>query len=268
VASSRFIRELPKATVDSLSLVDIVAGGNALSKRANRGIDPTNGKISQRSPSVFYPTFKGDGKYHRVDGIPGVDGVFIPNGPGAVQVDSAGHTFDRFDKTDNLTYGHIWAGDAFKLGNAPNALHTRLDGNTDNAPLSQNRMLLVHANGGITFDLNAIRREVGHARLAWFRAMVGNLATVADGRTVNADLWVLVDGRQRFVRGQEAGRSNADSVNVAIQENDRFLTLAFTDGGDGCGWDWTVFIDPRLELVSTASKMDGNSLRRATEQKP
>ena len=40
-------------------------------------------------------------------------------------------------------------------------------------------------------------------------------------------------------------------VDVSLRENDRFLTLAFTDGGDGCGWDWTIFGDPRLELIAT-----------------
>ena len=44
-------------------------------------------------------TVVGDGKYHRVEGLPFVDGVFIPDGrAGPVQVDSAGHTFAEFPK--------------------------------------------------------------------------------------------------------------------------------------------------------------------------
>jgi hypothetical protein len=41
---------------------------------------------------------------------------------------------------------------------------------------------------------------------------------------------------------------------VPLKEGDRFLTLAFTDGGDGCGWDSTIFGDPQLEVVVTETK--------------
>ena len=62
-------------------------------------------------------------------------------------------------------------------------------------------LLLLHANKGITFDLEAIRRANPGCRLLRFRAIAGNTETVsAKGESVCADFWVLVDGQSRFQR--------------------------------------------------------------------
>jgi hypothetical protein len=256
-----FVRKIPKQAITTLDLVDLVAGGNGFAGQRNRGIDPTTGRISDAQPGSFFPALAGDGQYHRVPDIPLVDGVFIPNGgSGPVQVDSAGHAFDGFNKTDNLTYGHIWAGGPIAMPDSPKAICTTLRGIDDYASPGHG-LLLIHANGGITFDLDAIRRATGSRRIMRFRAVAGNAATMAETKTVYADLWVLVDGKKRFVRGQEAGRVGPVLVGVPLNENDRFLTLAFTDGGDGCGWDWTILGDPRLDIVVTEKQKTTDSDR-------
>ena len=94
-----FIREIPKRTIKILDLVDVVAGGDGFSGRRNRGIDPTSGRTSDTpgEPTKDAELLVGDGKYHRVEALPFVDGVFIPDGRlGQVQVDSAGHAFAGF----------------------------------------------------------------------------------------------------------------------------------------------------------------------------
>jgi hypothetical protein len=246
---TEFIRQLPKRSVRKLDLVDVVAGGNGFGTARSRGIDPATGEISGANPGVYFPVLAGDQEYHRVEGLPFVDGVFVPNGAsGPVQVDSAGHRFDGFDKTDDLTYGHIWAGGSIAMPDSPKALNTTLRGIEDYAS-SGHGLLLIHANGGITFDLDAIRRATGGGRITRFRAVGGNAATMADIKTVYADLWILVDGKQRFVRGQDAGRVGPTFVDVSLKDKDRFLTVAFTDGGDGCGWDWTMLGDPHLDVI-------------------
>ena len=59
----------------------------------------------------------GDGKYHRVEAMPFVDGVFIPDGRiGPVQLDSAGHTFADFPRPTMRTAGYVWAGGAIPTG--------------------------------------------------------------------------------------------------------------------------------------------------------
>ena len=49
------------------------------------------------------------------------------------------------------------------------------------------------------------------------------------------------------------------NVAVPLAENDRFLTLAATDGGNGIESDSIIFGDPRLELVSAPTAVSSIS---------
>ena len=248
VKPAAFLRELPKRTVKTLDLVDVVAGGDGFSGKRNRGIDPTTGRISHAQPSS--PHLEGDYQYHRVEGIPFVDGVFIPDGrSGPVQVDSAGHTCDWFLETCNNGYGHIWAG-----ASVAHVGPSVLDG-VDYASPGRGALFL-HANKGITFDLEAIRRANTGWRALRFLATAGNTETASrEGRDgLNADFAVIVDGQARFVRRQINGISRAFKVAVAIREKDRFLTLAATDCDGVLNCDHILFGDPRIELIEMVSR--------------
>ena len=52
---------------------------------------------------------------------------------------------------------------------------------------------------------------------------------------------------------------------MPIYDKDRFLTLAATDGGDGIHFDWIIFGDPRLEMVSVNTTADATLRREAAE---
>ena len=245
-----FVREIPRQerTLETkrFDLVDVVAGGNGFSSRRGMGIDPTSGQVSDKDRQWQAPPNEyliGDGKYHRVDKRPFVDGVFIPDGSnGPVQVDSAGHTFASFPNTKNETAGFLWAG-----GTIPNSspfAATRTDlGGIDYATTGHG-LLMLHANKGITFDLQAIRRANPDWRPTRFRATAG----ITSDASV-ADFWVLVDGHIRFRRWQTNSTYGAIPISIALSENERFLTLAATDGGNGISADWTIFGDPQLELT-------------------
>jgi hypothetical protein len=157
-------------------------------------------------------------------------------------------------------FGCIWAGGPIAPpGRAP--LSTELDG-TDYAS-SGHGLLFLHANKGITFDLEAIRRANPGCKLLRFRAAAGNTETGSEkGKAVSADLWVLVDGESRFRRRGVNGSHGAYQVVIPICENDRFLTLVGTDAGNGVTYDWTMFGDPRLELATdktgTMSEAEGH----------
>jgi hypothetical protein len=248
LASSHFVREMSKRTIKVFDLVDVVAGGNGFTGRRNRGIDPTTGQIADDRP--MRRNIRGDHKYHRVKSLPFVDGVFLPDGGnGPVQVDSAGHTFDGFHKTDNNTVGPVWAGPVVSVAPDPPEVIPTDMGGVDYASAGHG-LLFMHANKGITFDLEVIRRTSPGSKLVRFRAMAGNQEDPSlHGEYVRADIWVLVDGRVRFQRREINSTQGVFQIAIPIGEHDRFLTLAATDGGNSTRADWIMFGDPRLELM-------------------
>jgi hypothetical protein len=254
---SNFVREIPKRTIKVFDLVDVVAGGDGFSGRRNHGINPTNGRLATACPIHFMDkenNIVGDWRYHAVEELPFLDGVFIPDGSkGAVQTDSAGHTFD-FPPTDNITGGHVWAGGLIpRLVDRPDlpVTRTELDG-VDYASGSHGLIFLL-SNKGVTFDLDAIRRANPGYKLGRFLAVAGNTELASAAKLITdpglADVWVLVDGQARFRRRQINAANGGFSVAFAVRENDRFLTLAATDGGDTHCGEWILFADPRIELL-------------------
>ena len=248
-----FVREIPipkMPKMKTFDLVDVVAGGNGFSGRRDAGIDPTNGRPTDAPlPAI---DVSGDGQYHRVEALPFVDSVFVPDTrAGGVQIDSAGHVFPWSTNAINRTVNHLWAGGIIPT-DPPGSIPTELDGIDYASP--GHGLLSLHANKGITFDLDAIRQANPDYRLLRFCAVAGNTETVsAKGEPALADLWVLVDGQVRYRRWQINNSHGAFSIVVPIDQNDRFLTLVATDGGNGVGYDWIMFGDPRLELVPVNS---------------
>ncbi len=246
-----FVRKMPQLSLKKLDLVDVVAGGNGFSRKRDRGIDPTTGRISDIQSGELY-VINGDYKYHRVEGIPFVDGVFIPDGSkGPVQIDSAGHVFPDCPETDNCSWVNVWAG-----GKVPQRLAVRMAKDLEGIDYfsPEHGALLMHANKGLTFDLDAIRRDNPGHRVLRFRAVTGNMEPESEKNdNVSADIWVLVDGQVRFKRRDISHFLGAMPVEIAIGNKDRFLTLAATDGGNTVRCDQIIFGDPRLELLGPAA---------------
>ena len=258
--SAGFVRAIPKpkmSKIKTLDLVDVVAGGDGFSGRRNAGINPTNGRVTDIPPLFDEFFLSGDKTYHRTTELRLVDGVFIPaSGKEPTEVDSAGHTFAGWENiTGNQTYGYIWAGG--KVPAAPGVtLGTQL-GEIDYATPGRG-LIFLHANSGITFDLDAIRRANPGQRLMQFRAMTGNAETYSTTSdmvsirhdTAMADVLVLIDGHLRFRRREINGCSGVLPVEIPLADTDRFLTLIGADSGNGLNWDWIVFGDPQLEMKS------------------
>jgi hypothetical protein len=102
-----FVREFPRPAVNVLNLADMMLGNDA-TRQHGVGINAANGQITDGLDQEY---LVGDGKYHRVAGVPCVDGVFIPDGRrDPVQIDSARGTFSGFTPTENRTAGGIWVG--------------------------------------------------------------------------------------------------------------------------------------------------------------
>lgn len=254
----KFVRRLiepPKL----LDLLDIVAGGNGTGNRRERGIDPVTGM----EDPLYVPKYRGgDRQYWRVSWHKLIDGVFIPDGrAGAIQLDSAGHTFDGFPPTCGEAWGSIWARAAEvkqdKLKLAKNTIYwIYAMGSGEQFMPDRRGLLCFHANAGITFNLEAMRKMHPDVRPARFRATAG----LVDGRFRKpsalgmADVWVFVDGRLKLKHMQLRPRDGTINVDVELGPHDRFLAIALTDGDANRSFDWVVIGDPVLLMTPTESE--------------
>ncbi len=246
----RRIYEPPKL----LDLLDIVAGGRGTGNRRERGINPTNGT---EDPSFVARDRGGDCQYRPVDWHKFIDGVFMPDGrAGPVRLDSAGHAFDGFPHTSAATWGSIWArAEEVKPDQRAKIGHfwVYAMGRGEQFMPDGRGLLGLHANVGITFSLEAIRRAYPNVVPSRFRAVAG----VGDAKpfhpTVDAmaDVWIFVDGRLVLERIGLRPQDGTVEVRVDLGPDDRFLTLVSTDGGNTPWADWVVFGDPVLQMAST-----------------
>lgn len=228
----------------------MVAGGDGFSGKRNAGIHPLTGEVVT-TPKAEDGSFYGDGQYHRVPERPFVDGVFVPDGrKGPVQVTSTGHRFDHFSNSHDTSAGYAWGGGIFPPPQGMMTTPATLDGVDYSS--SGHGVIYLHANKGITFDLEAIRRAVPTYGIVRFKAVGG--CTGPSERL--ADLWVLLDGQVQVRRRQITSTLGAMPIVVPVHPQHRFLTLVATDGGDGIGTDFVMFGDPRLELLHEEARAE------------
>lgn len=172
-------------------------------------------------------------------GDPQINGVFIPEGGDKpTPLDTAGHTF-RFPKTRGTTFGPIWVSRASDREKASKEIMRRL---------GPHRVLLLHANAGITFDLVELKAAAAGRRPTRFQAVVVNQPHEAFDPTLGADVWLLVDGQLRLHLAKLRNPDGPVDVSVSLQPADRFLTLVSTDSGDGSYFDNIEYHDPCLVL--------------------
>ena len=231
-----------------VNLADIVGGGNGFGTgRECLGIDPASGKLVDR-PSMSSRTQE-TSQFALVAANPYIDGVFVPLGGDSQQVvTSEGDVFKECPKTD----GRYW----IEITNKP---VTGLQNNAESIQLAQlngieygterHSAIMMHANSGITFDLQAIRSIIPNSRITNFTSSCGLSETLKETALQNeasAELWVLIDGQPRqSVHVDFEGKSNA-FLTVNIDDNDRFLTLVSCSDWNSA--DWTLYGDPVLEL--------------------
>ncbi len=251
--AGRFVRRLHRR----FDLSDVVAGGDGFMNKRHRGINPATGDVSTQS---FIDSVSGAGVYRPVAWHAYIDGVFIPDGgDGPVALDSAGHAYWNFPDTEGASHGPVWSGGKFfaRLDRL-RAVRTTLGGvdyGTDDRSV-----IGMHANKGITFDLDAIRLANPAWSITRFHAVAGNTETAqaidADAATKNppaADVWVFVDGRERFSQTKIRAEHGAFEIDVPITDQNRFLTLVATDSGNRLAHDWIIFGDPSLDMQPRVS---------------
>jgi len=239
----------------NVNLADIVGGGNGFGTgRIESGIDPLNGQAVQKITPRY--SIKGSGRYERVPWNPFVDGVFVPDpSRGDVIISSRGERFEDCPKTNGEFWTEITNGGQLSEPVEHSSPQFRLDGQVYGN--EQNPAIFMHANAGITFDLEAIRAALPHLKITCFTALAG-ISENGPRRSPYADFWVLVDGKVRFSRRGADGKETYP-IQIDLKDSDRFLTLAVTDGGqDVCLWidgrpyvldgDWGLFALPQLHV--------------------
>jgi hypothetical protein len=236
----------------SLDLADMIGGGNGLGTGSmGKWINLSNGQdgtdyFSQGKRVQGVGSRQTDYQYHPVLHRPYVDGVFIPDGDdGPIQVSTAGDVWSDAPDTSGQCFEDIYNGSEMKQRKA----FYELTFDEQAYGSREHPAIALHANAGITFDLEALRNDLPGIRLTRFRGKCGlthSARALTDANQI--DFWVLVDGRVRFkVIGRNETATSHD-ICVPLTQNDRFLTLVSTDGGLDAGYDWGFFAEPRLEI--------------------
>jgi hypothetical protein len=242
----------------TLDLADMVRNGNGLGTGNSKvRLNPFKGFTNEQhndKRGFHYATAK---EYLSITDHPFIDGIFIPNGDPNQIINSRGDVFDECPKTSGIFDRDLQANPEpgiFRLGRREGTI--RFDGQ-EYSDQSGRSCIVMHANHGLTFDLDAIRKSY-HRDINRFTSRIG-IADLNEIYPCNADFYVLVDGKIRYSLKQYKQKGVLNDVSVEIKKTDRFLTLVVTDGGDpdvpdgdlsqrAITCDWGVFTDPILAL--------------------
>lgn len=226
---------------ENLNLADIIGGQDGFGvPQAERGIDPITGEAHNR---ILRKERAGTGEYVPVPAIRYVDGVFsLSEKTGLVTVSSAGHEFSGFEQNA----GRFWT-DITTGGSSRNSI---LNGTVYG--VGEQPYIYIRPNVGITFDLERIREDLSNFRITEFLARVG-CSENSQGTSVS-HFWVLVDGQLRWKSDAVTRETGGVDVSVELGPQDRFMTLATTDGGDGWKDDWCFFANPELKIALQLSE--------------
>lgn len=237
----------------SLDLADMVRAGNGLGTGNSRvRLHPIKGFCEE-----YYTGFTTIRDYLPIPQLPFIDGIFVPDGERRQVVSTRGDVFEDCPDTSGIVSMDLLASPT------PEILKTELRGTgtirfNGREYSDQGRPCIVmHANHGITFDLEAIRRAYPR-KITRFVSQVG-IADLDEACPCNADFWVVVDGQVRYSLQRYKQKGVLNEVSVELKDTDRFLTLVTTDGGDpdqpdggfytrAISCDWCVFAEPVLEL--------------------
>ena len=226
-----------------LDLADMVGGGNGYGTGTKgTGIIIETGETSSKKLS-FYKNVKPNTLSPPAwdatkTSFNFIKGVFLPKG-GDAETDTiplgAGIVLTQIPKSS----GNTW--DAIRNGLLNAQVHAKLNGLDYNS--EGHSVLGLHANGGITFDLDAIRKGTG-TNIFTLKAHLGFGAS-NDAAQSRADFSVYFDQTPAFsARGLQ--KSDSREISLPIPGKARFLTLVATDGGDGISSDLLFLGDPKL----------------------
>ncbi|MFC1761777.1 NPCBM/NEW2 domain-containing protein [Planctomycetota bacterium] len=261
-----FVRSLPDEGLlgvpgRRIDLADLVGNGNGYgSGEIGFAIDLKKGQSRPFATIDRGVLARG---YVTTPTMPFIDGVFVPDGGGTgrIVVSSTDLMFEECPETLGRFHGHLVNGAVFggRLQETMLLEDTvqfgRLQG--QNYASKAFASIGMHANAGITFDLEALRCSIQDHTIVRFRALCGISETVVQFATgpdadytkrLTTDFWVLVDGKKQFHRRLKAVPSESVSIDVELSSTARFLTLMTTDCEQCNDFCWAMFAQPVLVL--------------------
>ena len=233
-----------------ICLADVVGGGNGFGGgKKDYGFDIVTGKL--RKYTYIENIFDQTNKYILAEDSKYVDGLFVPNGKAENSViTSTGVVFNNFPATTGEAWGGVFNGSFH--GSSTTIKHNFTINGREYGYLPGQAAMALHSNKGITFDLDAIRKDIGGFNLRDFTANVlvseTSLKYVEEGHTNKIDFYVIIDGQQRYLKTDISPLTGQVQVNVPIQPEDRFLTLVTTENEDIAAHDWCFLKEPRINL--------------------
>ncbi len=227
IAKQSFVRSIDSETEViwrgqmQIDLADIVAGRDGFQKIDSLvNLDPVNGEFVELAVDVYRKTNQA---YNVVANSTFIDGVFVPDGElGPVQITSLGLTFDCPDTSGIYTH-YISAYKGFIEKQHATIPPVIINGQE----ITNEPIVMLHSNVGITFDLQAIRKSVPQLNIKSLKA-TGIPTTKSKYPELN--FWILVDGQIKYERevAMDSDRGPI-SFNVELSPQERFLTLIVTD---------------------------------------
>ena len=244
-----FTRELPDVNSrfgipnKRLDLTDIVGGGNGFGTGQRlHCIDPATGEVRSR---YSYGKRRLGQDYTPVSKLLMVDGVFVPPVAGGFAlISSSGYHYEFPPAAGGGWWTEVASASVANLDDvnpSPLKLGEQIFGQ-DNHPA-----LLMHANVGITFDLDAIRKTLSGTRIRNFKSYCGVSHRATETGDPVSEFYVLVDGELKYRREIAMRTLPTPLVQVRLNADNRFLTLVCLSGEENNG-DWSFFGEPALEL--------------------
>lgn len=231
---------------EGLSLADVVNGGNGFGTgRAGTCIHPQTGRQLAADQLASTPWNvqweKAEAYLKAVPELPFVDCVIVPGRDGGnLPLTTTGVRLSDFPRQLGSLRWPIQTQSYY------NDYTLALNGQT--VGTAEQPVLLIHANCGITFDLEAMRQSMPGAKFTAFKTLCGISETRIEPQSdATAQVRIYLDGREVFNRTLPHRLDSAIPVSVDLTTQvARFLTLLVTSGQGSNDNDWCVFAEPRL----------------------
>ena len=230
-------------------------------------IDPSNGelKIPTESDQVLRNESKSpqisQSEYSMVSAVPVIDGLFTPIPNTETLVNSAGGRFGGVGNQSsrfftNLLVGKLERTQNWRISDHLKELLAEIGKIKSTLPHEDRAFMAIHANLGVTFDLDVVYRQTGR-RVTQFLSMAQNV----EGSTTALDFIILADEKPIYEKRDVTFHDGVFSIRVNIPKGTRFLSIICADSADADGHNSAIACD-HLMLDSPAFVLENQEIQK------